>query len=136
MSPTLPPLAFTRYQRSPQRSSYAARRRSGLALRLTEPTSATARGWKNSSRSARCWVTFGRSACRGLARQHREVETPREHAGRESPVGVHIGAGDVARRVAVQEDDQVRLFLGGGIAPPEGLREAVHEVLAHVRLER
>src|SRR5580704_16777236 len=100
MSPILPPLAFTRYQRSPQRSWYAARRRSGLALRLTDPTSATALGWKNSSRSARCWATSVASAGRGLARQHREVEAAGEHAGREPAVRVDVGAGDVARRVA------------------------------------
>src|SRR6202051_988532 len=101
----VPPLAFTRSQRSPQRSAYDARRRSGLALRLTEPTSATALGWKNSSRSARCWVTVAwtGSTRRGLARQHREVEARGEHARREAAVGVDVGARDVARRVAVEE---------------------------------
>src|ERR1700676_1702354 len=98
MSPMAPPLAFTRYQRSPQRSPYDARRRSGLALRLTDPTSATALGWKNSSRSARCWVTMAwtGSTRRGLARKHREVETRGEHAPREAAVGVDVGAGEVA----------------------------------------
>src|SRR5580704_10651601 len=100
MSPTAPPLAFTRYQRSPHRSPWAARSRSGLALRLTDPTRATALGWKNSSRSPRrCGTVFlgvgvvpgegvfgdaaeladadvratarRPSAGRGLARQHR-----------------------------------------------------------------
>src|ERR1035438_4124856 len=55
MSPMLPPLALTRYHRSPQRSAYDARRRSGLALRFNDPTRATALGWKNSSRSPRRW---------------------------------------------------------------------------------
>src|SRR5580698_7875000 len=127
MSPTEPPLAFTRYQRSPQRSLCAARRRSGLALRFTEPTSATAAGWKNSSRSARRvapergvapggGVTESRaSAGRGLARQHREVEPGGEHAGGEAAIGVEVGAGDVAGRVAVEEDHDVALLLGCGV---------------------
>src|SRR5580692_6951051 len=97
MSPTAPPLAFTRYQWSPHRSRCAARRRSGLALRLTEPTRATALGWKNSSRSPRRWGVVvsmwsgGRpSAGWGLARQHREVEARGEHARREAAVGVDV----------------------------------------------
>src|SRR5664279_2132037 len=100
MSPMAPPLALTRYHRSPHRSAYEARRRSGLALRFNDPTKATALGWKNSSRSPRCWGSrFGvtgfrvggtapASAGRGLARQHREVEARREHARREAAIRV------------------------------------------------
>src|SRR5271166_4004800 len=99
----LPPLAFTRYQWSPHRSPYPARRRSGLALRFTDPTRATALGWKNSSRSRRRWATGSSpSAGRRLAEQHREVEPVGEHPGRESTVGVDVGAGDVGGGVAVQ----------------------------------